>query len=46
LGGERVAAIFTLIITAKLNGLDPRTWLADALRRLRIIRAGQPMAGH
>jgi len=33
-GGERAAAIYTLIITAKLNGLDPRTWLASVLRRI------------
>ncbi len=30
-GGERAAAISTLIVTAKLNGLDPRAWLADVL---------------
>ena len=33
-GGERAAAIYTLIATAKLNGLDPRAWLADVLRRI------------
>jgi transposase IS66-like protein len=33
-GGERAAAIYTLIVTAKLNGLDPRAWLADVLRRI------------
>ena len=33
-GGERTAAIYTLIVTAKLNGLDPRAWLADVLRRI------------
>ncbi len=33
-GGERAAAIYTLIITAKLNGVDPRAWLADVLRRI------------
>jgi transposase len=33
-GGERAAAIYTLIHTAKLNGLDPRAWLADMLRRI------------
>lgn len=27
-GGERAAAIYTLIATAKLNGVDPQTWLA------------------
>src|SRR5262249_39154530 len=33
-GGERAAAIYTLIETAKLNGVDPRAWLADVLARL------------
>jgi hypothetical protein len=33
-GGERAAAIYTLIGTAKLNGTDPQAWLADALRRI------------
>jgi transposase len=32
-GCERAAAIYTLIVTAKLNGLDPRAWLADVLCR-------------
>ncbi len=30
-GGERAAAIYSLIVTAKLNGVDPRAWLADVL---------------
>jgi transposase len=33
-GGRRAAAIYTLIATAKLNDVDPQTWLADALARL------------
>ena len=33
-GGRRAAAIYTLIATAKLNGTDPRAWLADVLARL------------
>jgi transposase len=33
-GGRRAAALYTLIETAKLNGVDPRAWLADVLRRL------------
>ncbi len=33
-GGRRAAAIYTLIETAKLNGIDPRAWLADVLARL------------
>jgi transposase len=37
-GGRRAAAMYTLIETAKLNGIDPRAWLADVLARL----PGQP----
>ena len=33
-GGERAAALYTLIETAKLNGIDPQAWLADVLARL------------
>ena len=33
-GGEPAAAIYTLNVTAKLNGIDPRAWLADVLRRI------------
>ena len=33
-GGRRAAAIYTLIQTAKLNGIDPQAWLADVLARL------------
>jgi transposase len=33
-GGERAAAMYSLIVTAKLNGVDPRAWLADVLRRI------------
>jgi transposase len=33
-GGERAAAMFSLIETAKLNGIDPQAWLADVLRRI------------
>jgi len=28
-GGERAAAIYSLIVTAKLNNIDPRAWLVD-----------------
>ena len=30
-GGERAAAIYSLIGTAKLNGVDPQAWLANVL---------------
>lgn len=33
-GGERAAAIYTLIETCKLCDVDPRAWLADALTRI------------
>jgi transposase len=33
-GGERAAAIYTLIATAKLNGVDPQAWLENVLRRI------------
>ena len=33
-GAARAAAMTTLIMTAKLNDLDPLTWLADVLARI------------
>lgn len=33
-GGDRAAAIYTIIETAKLSGLDPETYLATVLDRL------------
>ena len=33
-GGERAALMYTLIQTAKLNGVDPHAWLADVLARI------------
>ena len=33
-GGERAAAMYTLIGTAKLNDIDPQAWLADAIARI------------
>ena len=33
-GGERAAAIYTLVETAKLNGLDPEAYLRDLLGRI------------
>ena len=33
-GGQRAAAMYSLIITAKLNDIDPRAWLADVLGRI------------
>lgn len=37
-GGERAAAMYSMIVTAKLNDVDPRAWLADVLARI----AGHP----
>ena len=33
-GGERAAAIYSLIGTAKLNGLDPEAYLREVLTRI------------
>ena len=33
-GGERAAAMYTLIATAKLNDIAPHAWLADVLARI------------
>jgi transposase len=36
-GAERAALMYTLIQTAKLNGVDPPAWLADVLARIAEI---------
>ena len=33
-GAEAAAAFFTLLVTAKENGLNPYDWLCDALTHL------------
>jgi transposase len=33
-GGQRAAVMYTLIGTAKLNGVEPQAWLADVLARI------------
>ena len=33
-GGERAAAIYSLIGTAKLNGIDPEAYLSHVLARI------------
>jgi transposase len=33
-GGNAMAIAFTLIETAKLNGIDPQAWLTDVLGRI------------
>ena len=39
-GGERPALLYGLIVTAKLNDIDPQAWLADVLARI----AGHPVS--
>jgi len=33
-GGQRAAAMYSLIVTAKMNDVDPQAWLADVLGRI------------
>jgi transposase len=33
-GGQRAAVMYSLIITAKMNDVDPQAWLADVLARI------------
>jgi transposase len=33
-GGRRAAAMYSLIVTAKMNSVDPQAWLADTLARI------------
>jgi len=33
-GGQRAAAMYSLIVTARMNGIDPQAWLADTLARI------------
>ena len=37
-GGQRAAVMYSLIVTAKMNDVDPQAWLADMLARI----AGHP----
>jgi transposase len=37
-GGQRAAAVYSLVVTAKLNDVDPQAWLANVLARI----AGHP----
>jgi len=37
-GGQRAAAMYSAIVTAKMNDIDPQAWLADVLGRI----AGHP----
>jgi len=33
-GGRRAAVMYSLIVTAKMNDIDPQAWLADVLARI------------
>jgi transposase len=33
-GGQRAAVMYSLIVTAKMNDVDPQDWLADVLARI------------
>ena len=33
-GGQRAAAMYSLIVSAKMNDVDPQAWLADVLARI------------
>ena len=33
-GGHRAASIYSLVETARLNGVDPEAWLADTISRI------------
>jgi transposase len=33
-GGQRAAQMYSLIVTCKLNNIDPQAWLADVLARI------------
>ena len=33
-GGQRAAILYGLIISAKMNDIDPQAWLADVLARI------------
>ena len=33
-GGHRAASIYSLVETARLNGVDPEAWLTDTISRI------------
>jgi hypothetical protein len=33
-GGQRAAAMYSLVVTAKMNNVDPQAWLADVRARI------------
>ena len=45
-GGQRAATIYTLIGTAKLNGIDPQAWLADVIARISVMPMSRLVQRH
>ena len=41
-GGERAAIMYSLIVTAKMNDVDPQAWLADVLARIADHKFTEP----
>ena len=41
-GGQRAAKMYSLIVTCKMNDVDPQAWLADMLARIAGHPAHQP----
>lgn len=40
-GGQRAAFMYSLIVTAKMNDIDPQAWLADVLARINDLSASR-----
>jgi transposase len=40
-GGQRAAFMYSLIGTAKLNGIDPQAWLADVIARISDLQVSR-----
>jgi transposase len=40
-GGDRAAFMYSLIVTARLNDIDPQAWLADVLARIADMPQGR-----
>lgn len=40
-GGQRAAAVYSLIVTCKMNNVDPHAWLTDVLDRIAAYPASR-----
>jgi transposase len=40
-GGMRATAMYSLIVSAKMNDIDPQAWLADVLARIASLPASR-----